>query len=199
VNPRSRQNIVLQTYRRAAGLEDAGYRRILRENAGVNSSKSPDLTQSGYDLVMSAIETVLWQRVDLGEVPDPLKTPGSIIRSRNYWRRRNPDPARINSRQIYKIEQVWNDLCRFLPVEKRNAGYFAAIVRKAVARSDVGVSALSSSDARLVVEALKDRLRHAVRNANTQGEHSPGATAEGDMLDPVVVPDFTPQTAPKKS
>ena len=34
--------------------------------------------------------------------------------------------------------------------------------------------------------------------SNAQGEHSPGATAEGDMLDPVVVPDFTPGNAPKK-
>jgi hypothetical protein len=31
-----------------------------------------------------------------------------------------------------------------------------------------------------------------------EGEHSPGAAAEGDMLDPVVVPDFAPETAPKK-
>ena len=33
---------------------------------------------------------------------------------------------------------------------------------------------------------------------NAQGEHSPGATAEGDMLDPVAVPDFAPGNAPKK-
>jgi hypothetical protein len=29
--------------------------------------------------------------------------------------------------------------------------------------------------------------------SNAQGEYSPGATAEGDMLDPVVVPDFAPR------
>ena len=34
--------------------------------------------------------------------------------------------------------------------------------------------------------------------SNAQGEHSTGATAEGDMLDPVVVPDFAHGNAPEK-
>ena len=163
MKPRSRQNIILQTYRRAAGLEDADYRRILKSAAGVNSSKSPDLTQSGYDRVMSAIETVLWQRVDAGIVPDPVKADSSTIRSRDYWRKKNPDPARINSRQVYKINRLWEQLCPLLPPRQRNTAYFAGIVSKATARDDVGLAALSSQDAWNVIEALQDRLKYAVK------------------------------------
>jgi len=36
------------------------------------------------------------------------------------------------------------------------------------------------------------------RRSNAQGEQSPGATAEGDMLDPVVVPDFASEKKLKK-
>ena len=39
-------------------------------------------------------------------------------------------------------------------------------------------------------EKFNDPRQPTACEAYAQGEHSTGATAEGDMLDPVVVPDF---------
>ena len=55
-----------------------------------------------------------------------------------------------------------------------------------------------------IIERMVDRLGYGrMKNnpslvPNAQGEHSTGATAEGDMLDPVVVPDFAHGNAPEK-
>jgi hypothetical protein len=52
------------------------------------------------------------------------------------------------------------------------------------------------------VEARKrgwaKRKARAKRSPNAQGEHSPGATTEGDMIDPVVVPETAPEKKLKK-
>ena len=64
------QVITIQKYKRWARIDDATYRDILQRAAGVNSSKF--LTQRQFDVVMSWLEALLWDRADAGLVPAPV-------------------------------------------------------------------------------------------------------------------------------
>lgn len=89
-----------------------------------------------------------------------------------YRRNKLPNDGRINSRQHHLIErELWPQLCQYFPPEKQSVAYFASIVRKATGRTDVGLPGsgpLSRSDAWAVIEALRDRLKYAIRNAKKE-------------------------------
>jgi len=161
------QKIIIHEYSRAARLSDPAYRDILHARAGVGSAADKDFSQSGFDQVMAALETVLFERVDRGEVPDPLGH-SRYIRAERYWRDRLDTHGRINSRQYHRIMQLWTQLGEWMPDNQRNTGYLAGIVCHATGKPDVGVTALTSGQAWCVIEALKDRLAHAIKQANKQ-------------------------------
>ena len=156
------QVITIQKYKRWARLDDATYRDLLQRAAGVNSSKF--LNQRQFDVVMSWLEALLWDRVDAGLVPAPA---GMV---RDYWRNKAPDSGMINSRMRWKLNNLWALLTDYLPTEERTEAYLAGICEKACGRELAGLlhegciqwERLPQSAALLALEAMKDRLKHAV-------------------------------------
>lgn len=161
------QKIIIHEYSRAARLSDPAYRDILHVHAGMSSAADQNFTQPGFDHVMATLETVLFERVDRGEVPDPIGH-SRYIRDESHWRNRLGQNGRINSRQYERIKQLWDQLCEWLPDDKCNAGYLAGIVCHATRKPDICATALTSGQAWCVIEALKDRLAHALKQANKQ-------------------------------
>ncbi|MCX7009662.1 MAG: DUF1018 domain-containing protein [Kiritimatiellaeota bacterium] len=156
------QVITVQKYKRWAKLDEPTYRDLLDRAAGVGSSKF--LSQRQFDTVMSWIEALLWDRVDAGAVPAPAGV------QRFYWRHKAPASGMMNSRLRWKMERWWGMLADYLPEAERNADYLAGIIRKAcghpletiVHEGCMQWEQIPQSAAVLALEAIKDRLRHAV-------------------------------------
>lgn len=153
---------VIHIYKSTAGLSTPAYRELLRARAGVYSSVDEDFTQSSFEHVMAALETVVFDRVDRGEISDPIGF-NRWIRDRFYWRNRLPAVGRINSRQFALINRLWNQLSEFLPREQCTAQYLSGIIFKSTGKHDVGASALNSNQASALIDALRDRLSYAIR------------------------------------
>jgi len=166
------QKHLIHEYKRAARLSDPTYRDILHARAGVGSAADQEFSQSGFDQAMAALETVLFERVDRGQVPNPIGN-NRYIRSRDYWRGRLGKHGKINSRQYQRIMQLWNQLGEWMPDDQRRPEYLAGIVCHATGKPDIGVTALNSGQAWCVIEALKDRLAHALKQANKQTAELP--------------------------
>jgi len=166
------QKIIIHEYARAARLADPIYRDLLHHHAGMASAADKDFSQPGFDQVMAALETVLFERVNRGEVPDPIGH-SRYIRDETHWRERLTPAGRINSRQYHRIQQLWSQLQEWIPDGECTTAYLAGIVCHATRKPDIGVTALSSSQAWCVIEALKDRLAHALKQANTQTADMP--------------------------
>lgn len=160
----NKQKMLLHIYAGAAGLEDPVYRDILLHAAGVSSASDRSLTQSGFEQAMAALETVLFLRVHAREVKNPIGH-SRYIQSEYYWRRRLPREGLISRRQAYKIEELWILLQRYLPEEDRNLVYLGGIVRKATGKTDPGYTCLTSKEADCLIDALKDRLAHALHRS----------------------------------
>lgn len=158
---RNQQKMLLHVYKDAAGLSEPAYRDQLKHAAGVPSAADPQMSQSGYERAMAALETVLFLRVHSGQVPNPIGR-SRWIQSEFYWRRKIPATGRINSRQAYLIEKLWSALQPHLPQDQQNPGYLAAITTKATGKTDYGKTAFSSAEADALINALKDRLAHAI-------------------------------------
>jgi hypothetical protein len=156
-----KQKMLLHLYADAAGLSDPAYRDQLRHAAGVASAADRTMSQTGFERAMAGLETVLFFRVDAGEVPNPIGR-SRWIRSRNYWRGRLPKQGMLNSRHAHRIEQLWNLLQDYLPEEHRHLNYLAGIIRKATGKRDPGYTSLTASEAECLINALKDRLAHAL-------------------------------------
>ncbi len=163
---RDTQKALPHIYAGAAGLSDPAYRDQLRHAAGVASVADRSLTQAGWERIMAALETVLFLRVHAGEVADPIGHSRYIL-SEFYWRRKLPREGRINSRQAYKIQDLWTRLQAYLPEDQRTLAYLAGIIRKATGKPDPGYTCLTGNEADALINALKDRLSHALRSSSS--------------------------------
>lgn len=154
------QKGLLHIYKDAAGLDDPTYRSILRECAGVPSAADRRFSQSGFELAMAALETVLFERVQAHLVPNPI---GRVrrINSKYYWRKRCPARGYINARQLRTVEQLWAQLKEFLSDEQCTSAYLQGIIHRATDR-ECGYAALTSREAGFLIDALKDRIVHAI-------------------------------------
>lgn len=161
----NKQKALAHIYADAAGLRDHEYRALLKGSAGVTSCADPKMTQSGFEHLMAALESTLFDRVEQGIARDPRGQNRYII-SATYWRKKLPRDGMINSRQDRMIRDLWAKLIRYLPEDQRTTAYLAGIAAKATARADVGRSPLSNREAGLVINALKDRFAWEVRDAN---------------------------------
>lgn len=159
---RNSQKKRIHIYKAAAALSDSDYRSILVGSASVASAADPDMNQSGFERAMAAIETRLFQRVHAGEVPDPIGNSRWIFEE-FYWRKKLPGRGVINSRQGHKIDELWNRLKEYLPEEKRTIAYLGGILYQSTGRRDVGYYALKNHEAAFLIDALKDRLAHAIK------------------------------------
>lgn len=159
--------MLLHIYADAARLDDPTYRSCLREHAGVVSAADPDFSQHGFDHSMAALETVLFERVHRGMVTNPLGK-NRYIRDETHWRDRLPRRGHLNTRQVYKINELWTRLQEYLDPAQRNLLYLTGIIRKATGKLDSGFSALTSSEAENLIDALKDRLSYAIANPQSE-------------------------------
>ena len=146
-------------YARAANLPEVTYRAYLRELAGVNSCSDASFEQAGFEAVMAALETVLWDRVDRGLVPDPRRS-SRYISSRDYWRRKQPPSGMMTTRQSWLIRELWRHLQPWLPADDRNPAYLDGIIRKAISRQPS--NDIRSAEAAAIISALQDRLSSMV-------------------------------------
>lgn len=160
----TRQKQIVHQYKRAAGLNDPTYRQYLREHASVDSCADRAITQSGFESLMAALETVLFQRVRAGDVERPAN-----ISNEFYWRSKLPRSGFINSRQAHKITELWARLKEYLPQGKTTMSYLNGIISIATGRENNGYMSLSNCEASCVVDALRDRLSFAIRG-NRQEE-----------------------------
>lgn len=158
----------VHTYARLAGLNRIEYEDLVQRATGKRTTT--EITHAGCDRVLAALEAVLFQRYDEG-----LLQPSSALKvqalDRYHYRKKLPRLGMANSRLRHKVEQLWNVLLDYLPEPDRNDVYLAAVMHVASGcdmRQIVGPdrklvwSAIPAETARLTIEALKDRLSHAV-------------------------------------
>jgi len=124
--------------KRKAGLDDPGYRLILRNIGGVASSK--DLTQTGFDEVMASIE-------EAGEV--------SGIRIGTYWRDRLGRGASGTARMVHKIHALYASYEQLRdPVESTHYE-LAGLVKNSSRQRTSDPAQLTAREAWTLIEALK--------------------------------------------
>lgn len=154
---------LVHRYAALARLPDGAYRALLLAKSNCTSCADPQFDQRGFDLVMAALETVLFQRVEAGLVADPVGV-DRFVRNEFHWRNRLRPADLVSRRQAHHIEELWSELCRELPEDKRNLGYLAAIIVKATGKRNVGWESLTQTEASHLIDALTDRLAHNTRH-----------------------------------
>lgn len=159
------QKGILKAYQRYAGMPDPEYRELLHAQTGARSSRDAHLTQFHFDAIMPLIET----RAHLAEVNGLAKgrRPPKLS-NWYYWRQRAPARGKISSRELWKITNadhtgIWDLLLPSLPDHERCHAYLCGIASHATGRKVEHLHDLSVAEALSLIEALKDRLRHALR------------------------------------
>jgi hypothetical protein len=175
------QKGLVHIYAGAARLAEPDYRNILRSATGATSAASRQLSQHDFDEAIARLEAVLDYRVQEGIVPFPANRKISDL---HYWRDRLPRSGMVNSRLAFKIRAWWERLLPYLPESDRNDRYLIGIASHACASRVSSITDLRSSQAGLLIEALKDRYRHALRRLGDDPSDL------SDLTDP---PDPTPQ------
>jgi hypothetical protein len=182
----NKQKFLAHLYCQAAELSDQDYRDLLYQASGCRSAAHPGLTQHNFDTFMARLEGVLWQRVEEGVVerPDERRIPNLA-----YWRNRCPAAGEANSRQIHEIYDWWYRLQPYLDTEKRTVEYLRAIAAKATGRKVASIPQLHAWQAGVVIEAIKDRLRWALKDrAPEEAVADPAAPPGPPPADPIVGP-----------
>ena len=160
-----KNKMMIGIYRRAANLDEAEYRQLLKTHSGCVSSTESGFTQTAFDRVMAALERQLFLRVDHKAVQNPIGL-SEHIRRRDYWQRRlaSTQAGLCNTRQQYLIRESWGILAGSKGYSNPNSpdaiAYLSGIVRKATGLDQVGHDALTSAQAAAVIDAIKDRLNH---------------------------------------
>lgn len=162
--PTPRQFGIIHKYAKAARLDEASYRSLLKETTGRPSSKG--MTNAQFDLAMAAIEGALFARVAAGKCPDP-----DWIQNEYHWRQRVPAAGFANTRLLHRLRELWALLCDYLPASDRCDAYLAGIIRQSTGREihnllqegRLSWTAIPASAASLAITALQDRLQHAVK------------------------------------
>jgi|GEM_PF-2558098 len=147
-----RELALTHIYPALARLSEKERRCTMLDSVGAYSSK--ELNQGTFEILMAELETILWQRVDAKQAPDPractvcgryLKPgpnglgqcpEGCELRKvyawrKRYWRERLPRRNQAHSRLRWKILQIWELLVDYLPKDQRNERYLAGIIHKA--------------------------------------------------------------------
>ena len=118
-----------------AGLDDAAYRDLLLQVAGVTSAK--ELDEDQYLAVMREI----WARI--------------------HAKQRRPKITRPKTKTESKIWAVWYEIGKYIPREEWTAPYLMGFVSRVIhreARSTGDLATLTPAEAHKVIESLKQRL-----------------------------------------
>lgn len=166
-----KQKGIVKSYQRYAGIADADYRAMLYEYTGATSSTSRTITQFAFDVFMPILEArahlVHVNGLGRGRLP---------VRGLDwhYWRNRTQKIGAVTSRELFKIDGLWEKLKPSLPSEQRAARtkkespwwYLHLIAAKACDHDVDNLADLTVREGQLIIEALKDRLKYALRKAS---------------------------------
>jgi len=163
--PWSRKQIIkVQIYRRAAGLAEGEYRHLLKTHVGTFSSREKCLTQWHFDIFMPVMELKVDEQIHQATPAKPLP---KQISNLHYWRSRCPKDGGMTTRQRHKIFAVWKQLEPLLPEKvQQSTAYMAQVAQQATGYRIGDFWGMKAWQANLLIEALKDRLRHAVTRAS---------------------------------
>jgi hypothetical protein len=159
------QKGILKSYQRYAGLPDPEYRSLLHQHTGATSSRDAHLTQFHFDAFMPVIESAAHlaetNGLAVGRRPPKLS-------DWYYWRNRAPGRGMATSRELHRISSpdrtgLWDLLIPSLPESQRTQAYLLGIASHAVGRQVDALHGLTAVEAGHLIEALRDRLRHALR------------------------------------
>jgi hypothetical protein len=159
----NRQKGIVKTYQRYAGLADPEYRALLHEQTGATSSRDAHLTQYHFDAFMPRLEI----RAHLAET-NGLAVGRKPAKLSNwyYWRDRSPERGKASSRELWKVTNLWDSLLHHLPETQRCHAYLCALAAHACGQRKVEhLHELTIGQCGMLIEALKDRLTHALRRA----------------------------------
>jgi hypothetical protein len=159
----NKQKGIVKTYQRYAGMADLEYRALLHEQTGAQSSRDAHLTQYHYDAFMPLLEI----RAHLAETNGlAVGRRPSKLSNWYYWRDRSPAKGKATTREIWKVMQLWDLLTPLLPESERTHEYLCAIAAHACGRRKVEhLHELTIGQCSMLIEALKDRVAHALRRA----------------------------------
>jgi hypothetical protein len=156
------QKAIIHIYKAAARLPDMDYRALLKSVADVASASDATLTNWHFDQVMAKIEAVLDYRIFEGFVKAP---DAGKIRNLTYWRDRLPKDGQATSRHIHELYDWWYKLQPYIQPEQRDVKYLKSIIANACRCGITGnLTELRSWQAGLAIEAVKDRLRWALKS-----------------------------------
>lgn len=156
------QKGLIKSYQRYAGMADPDYRALLHQYAGATSSRDKHLTQYHFDVIMPLIET----RAHLAETNGAARgRRPSKLSNWYYWRDRSPARGKASTRELWKIKQLWETLQPLLPESERGHAYVCGIAGHATGKKVEHLHELTVGQALSLIEALKDRLSHAMRRA----------------------------------
>lgn len=144
----------------------AEFERILWDRVDAGHARDPRLCRScGKPLV----------RLDNGFGACPLNCERRKVYAwtRDYWQSRSSGRAgAASTRQVWKLKQLWTLLQDYLQDVDRTESYLARIIADAApsqdglrqtAAGDILWDTISLVQAAATIEALKDRLKHAVK------------------------------------
>lgn len=163
-----KQKGIVKTYQRYAGMADLEYRALLHTQTGATSSRDAHLTQFHFDAFMPLMEI----RAHLAEI-NGLAVGRRPAKLSNwyYWRNRSPARGKATSRELWKVTNaehrgLWDLLTPYLPESERGHDYLCGIAAHACGLHKVEhLHELTVGQCGMLIEALKDRLQHALRRA----------------------------------
>jgi hypothetical protein len=159
----NRQKGIVKTYQRYAGMADPEYRAILHQQTGATSSRDAHLTQFHFDAFMPLMEI----RAHLAETNGLAggRRPAKLA-NWYYWRDRSPARGKASTRELWKVTSLWDTLIPHLPESERTHDYLCGIAAHAIGHRKVEhLHQLTIGQCGMLIEALKDRLQHALRRA----------------------------------
>lgn len=201
------QLAILHLYPTLARLSDGDRRRVLSEVAGVYSSRQLDqvgfeLCMAEFErLLWLAVRDGRAQDPRLcRKCAKPLQSLGNgrgrcragceerqvAAWSTDYWQRRAAAGTGLAARLKHKILELWPLTQDFLDPAKQTETYLAGIMANAAGwpldrvcrMGRIAWSALSTAAALKTIEALKDRLRHAVAPGAQQAQRREATVPE---------------------
>jgi hypothetical protein len=106
-----------------------------------------------------------------GECPDGCEVRKVYAWQPDYWRKRLIPSQGISTRQVFKIKQLWALLVDYIPADQNSHHYLAGLAARMshrqaheylAADGTFTWEALTAADGHKLIEALKDRLLHAI-------------------------------------
>jgi len=157
----NKQKAIIHVYLQKIGMDRDSYEDLLHGCAGVVSSK--ELNRDQFQILMAELEKIAYS---MNPLPNGLKPQGTFTKPESYGDL-GPSAA-----QVKFILKLWKLLLDYLPEDDRNHHYLARIINKTHAQAKpvrltqadtIDWCSLGKASASKTIDALKDRLKYAVK------------------------------------